>query len=54
MLRIAGDRYEMRQVDTSALVWESPDRHITYRLETTRSEAEALRIAESIPMGTAK
>ncbi len=48
MLRIGGERFDMRQVTTPALVWQAAD-GITYRLETTRSEAEAIRIAESIP-----
>jgi len=51
MLRTSGTQYEMRNVTMPALVWEAPDR-ITYRLETNRSEAEAVRIAESIPTGT--
>ena len=50
MLRVGGERFEMRRVTTPALVWEAPD-GITYRLETTRSEAEAIRIAELIPTG---
>ncbi len=51
MLRVRGEAYEMRNVTMPALVWQAPD-GISYRLETTLGESEAIRIAESIPTGT--
>jgi len=51
MLQIRREQYSMRRVNMSALIWEAPD-GLTYRLETNRSEADAIHIAESIPMGT--
>ncbi len=52
MLHTVGDAYQMRVVDMPALIWSTAD-GMTYRLETNRSLAEALKIAESIPLGTA-
>jgi hypothetical protein len=51
MLRMGVENYKLRNVTMPALVWEAPD-GITYRLETNRSEGEAVRIAESIPTAT--
>jgi len=48
MLQTSPTQAAMRQVNASALIWETAD-GITYRLETNRPEADAIRIAESIP-----
>ncbi|HVU10741.1 MAG TPA: hypothetical protein VHD90_05660 [Phototrophicaceae bacterium] len=51
MLHTMGDAYQLRVVDMPALIWSTAD-GMTDRLETKRSLAEALTIAESIPTGT--
>ncbi len=50
MLMVGPDQPRMRTVPSSALVWQAAD-GITYRLETNRSLDDALRVANSIPVG---